>query len=154
MSRGILAGAAMGAVFFVIPAVVLTGSLAWLGLRLWRGEPNGSLHRRTIVALRVARDPLQLALLLMFAGAVLAGFVAGDLGPTTYLDVAGSTLVFVVESLTDWSDATTSESIALRGFGFIVVGSSATVAWSLWRYFNNRWQDADQALRRDRLGSR
>lgn len=151
MSSGILAGAAMGAVFFIVPVLVLAGSVAWLALRMWRGEARGSPRRRMVVAVRIAREPLQVALLLMAAGAVLAGFVAGDLGIATYLDVARSTLVFVGESLTEWSDPATSESIALRGFGLIVIASSATVASSLWRFYSSRWQEADLALRRDGL---
>lgn len=153
VSGSILVGAAMGAVFFLIPAIMLASSITWLALRMWRGEKRGSLRLRVRVAVGIAREPLQLSLLLMVAGVVLAGFVSGDLGATTYLDVARSTLIFMVESLTEWSDSATSEAIALRGFGFIVIASSAIVAWSLWRFYGSRWQGADQALRRAELQS-
>lgn len=155
MARTVLAGAAMGGVFFLIPAILLLGALAWIVARLLKGE-KASLAVRLGVALRSAREPLETAVVLILVGAVLAGFLAGDLGPRTYFRIGLSTTVFLVESLTDWRGAGTSESIALRGFAFIIMASCAIVTFSMWRYFTARWSRADEAVaqrdKRSRLG--
>ncbi len=135
----------MGAVFLLIPAVVVLSSLAWIAARLLKGEGRASIKARLGVATRIAWEPLQVALMLVLVGVALTGFVAGDLGAGTYLRIGRSTLGFLLDSVTDWADPTTSESITLRGFGFIVIASCLLVAYSMWRYYGSRWGPADEA---------
>ena len=136
----------MGAVFFLIPAVLVLSSIAWFGARLLKGAQHPSLGKRLRVAARPAREPLQVALVLGIVGVVLTGFVAGDLGAGTYLRIGRSTLGFLLESVTDWADPGTSESITLRGFAFIVMGSCGIVGYSMWRYYSGRWEAAEEAV--------
>lgn len=156
MARGVLAGAAMGGVFFLIPLILLLGCGAWMGVLLLRGDPNACLRTRLAAAVRTAREPLQVALVLILTGAVLGGFVAGDLGAGTYFRIGASTVVFVVESLTEWREATTSESISLRGLALVIIASCGIVSFNLWRYFSERWRPTNEAVaqadKRSKLG--
>lgn len=138
MARGVLVLAAMGGVFFVVPAILVIGSLIWIAARSMPAGDTESRRSRFVDAVRVAQDPLQIGIMLLVAGAALAGFVAGDLGAGTYWGIGVSTLRFLFESLTDWREAGTSESIALRGFAFIVIGSALMISFSLWRYLTRR----------------
>ena len=141
-----LAGAAMGAVFLVIPAIILIASVAWIAARVVKGARRAPVGTRLLVAARGAREPLQVALALIGAGVVLTGFVAGDLGAGSYLRIGASTLGFMLESVTEWSNPRTSESITLRGFGFIVIASCLIVGFSMWRYYSAWLRAAEAAV--------
>lgn len=151
MVESALVAAGMGAVFFLIPSVLLVSTSLWLVARVRNGTTNASSRTRLSVATSIGREPLQLALMLPLTGLVLAGFVAGDLGSGTYLSVASAALELMMDSLFDWRDATSPDAVSLRGFGFIMTGSTATAGWTMWRFYKGRWTAADQEERRRAL---
>lgn len=146
MSAGILAGAAMGAVFFAVPSIMLSASAVWIGARLLRGE--GAIRERLGAAWRISREPVGTAAALMVAGVVLVGFVSGDLGPGTYFEVGAATVELVSESITRWTNPATSRSITVRGFGFIVLVACVVTGWAMNRFYRSRWDQASQIERR------
>lgn len=152
MQRGLLAGAAMGGVFCLVPALVAGASLVWLTLRATNRSSSTTTRVRLRVAWGYAREPLQTAALLVLAGVVLVGFVTGDLGARSYAEVSLGTIELIGESVVDWRDATSSGSIAVRGFGFILLGSCLLVGWLMVRYYQARWPAAELAEKRVALG--
>ncbi|MDQ4144304.1 MAG: hypothetical protein M3198_11280 [Actinomycetota bacterium] len=127
----------MGIAFYLIPLILVLGISLFLWR--WRGVSDPGSRGTGGLALRpILKDPIAVTLVLGIGGFVMVAFLTGRFSFADYLSVPADALDVLWQSLTDWRDPLSSESIALRGGVLIAIASAAVVSAALLSYFRGR----------------
>lgn len=128
----------MGISFYLIPAMLLIATVVflWRGRHLIQDREGARGFARFVV-----RDPLLVSLVLFVGGFMMVSFLTGNLSLGEYLSVPRGALDVLGETLLEWEDPLSSESIALRGGVLIGVLCTVVVATTIVSYFRTRMRN-------------
>ena len=130
----------MGMAFYFIPLVLLAATLVFI----WRWRSRSFSHAGGTFPREAIKDPLLVSIILLASGVTMVAFLTGRLSANDYFSIPVDALRVLGDAITEWEDALSAESIALRGGVLIALACTVVVLFSVLSHFRRRLDALDE----------